>query len=138
MWHTFQKLRDVLGARQRRNTLLVFAMMLILGVLEAGGVASIMPFLAVLTHPAIVHSNTYLATLYSRLAFPNTNAFLIFLATVVFVVVVGRIAFTALTQYALVRYTAALSYALGTQLLEKYLRQPYVWFLNRASSDLGK
>jgi ABC-type multidrug transport system fused ATPase/permease subunit len=138
MLQAFRKLRNVLGARQRRNTVLIFAMMVILGLLEAGSVASIMPFLAVLMHPGIVQSNTYLAALYSRLAFSDTNAFLVFLAAVVFVVVVGRIAFTALTQYALVRYSAGLSYFLSTWLLEKYLRQPYVWFLNHHSSDLGK
>jgi ABC-type multidrug transport system fused ATPase/permease subunit len=138
MLQAFRKLRNVLGARQRRNTVLIFAMMVILGLLEAGSVASIMPFLAVLMHPGIVQSNTYLAALYSRLAFSDTNAFLVFLAAVVFVVVVGRIAFTALTQYALVRYSAGLNYFLSTWLLEKYLRQPYVWFLNHHSSDLGK
>ena len=138
MLQAFRKLRNVLGARQRRNTVLIFAMMVILGLLEAGSVASIMPFLAVLMHPGIVQSNTYLAALYSRLAFSDTNAFLVFLAAVVFVVVVGRIAFTALTQYALVRYSAGLNYLLSVWLLEKYLRQPYVWFLNHHSSDLGK
>lgn len=138
MLQAFRKLRNVLGARQRRNTVLIFAMMVILGLLEAGSVASIMPFLAVLMHPGIVQSNTYLAALYSRLAFSDTNAFLVFLAAVVFVVVVGRIAFTALTQYALVRYSAGLNYLLSAWLLEKYLRQPYVWFLDHHSSDLGK
>jgi ATP-binding cassette, subfamily B, bacterial PglK len=138
MLQAFRKLRNVLGARQRRNTVLIFAMMVILGLLEAGSVASIMPFLAVLMHPGIVQSNTYLAALYSRLAFSDTNAFLVFLAAVVFVVVVGRIAFTALTQYALVRYSAGLNYFLSAWLLEKYLRQPYVWFLDHHSSDLGK
>ena len=138
MLQAFRKLRDVLGARQRRNTVLIFAMMVILGLLEAGGVASIMPFLAVLMKPSIVQNNAYFAALYSGLAFSDTNAFLVFLAAVVFVVAIGRIAFTALTQYALVRYSAGLSYVLSTRLLEKYLRQPYVWFLDRHSSDLAK
>jgi ATP-binding cassette, subfamily B, bacterial PglK len=138
MFQKFRKLRDLLGARERRNGLLVFAMMLVLGLLEAAGVASIMPFVAVLLNPAIVHSNTYLAALYVRLGFSDAKAFLFFLAAMVFVVVVGRMAYTALTQYALARYSASLTYTLSTRLLEKYLRQPYVWFLHHHSSDLGK
>jgi ATP-binding cassette, subfamily B, bacterial PglK len=138
MFQTFRKLRDLLGVRERRNALLVFAMMVILGLLEAAGVASVMPFVAVVMHPGIVQSNAYLAALYERLAFSDTNAFLFFLAAAVFVVVVGRIAFAALTQYAILRYSTALSYSLTTRLLEKYLRQPYVWFLHHHSSDLGK
>jgi ABC-type multidrug transport system fused ATPase/permease subunit len=113
-------------------------MMLVLGLLEAAGVASIMPFVAVVMHPGIVHSNTYLGALYARLAFSDTNAFLFFLAAAVFVVVVGRIAFAALTQYAILRYSTALSYTLSTRLLEKYLRQPYVWFLHHHTAELGK
>jgi ABC-type multidrug transport system fused ATPase/permease subunit len=138
MRQTFQMLWELLDRRERRNSLLVFAMMVILGLLEGGGVASIMPFIAVVMRPGIVHSNRYLATLYERMAFTDTNSFLFFLAGVVFVLVVSRIAFAALTQYAILRYTNSLSYLLTTRLLEKYLRQPYVWFLNHHSSDLGK
>jgi ATP-binding cassette, subfamily B, bacterial PglK len=138
MFRTFRKLRNLLSARERRNALLVVAMMLVLGLLEAAGVASVMPFVAILMHPGIVQSNTYLAALYARLAFSDANAFLLFLAAMFFVVVVGRIGFAALTQYAMVRFTAALNYSLTTRLLERYLRHPYVWFLHRHSSDLGK
>jgi ABC-type multidrug transport system fused ATPase/permease subunit len=137
MMQTFRRLRNLLDVRQRRNAMFVFAMMVVLALLEAAGVASVMPFLAVLTHPDIVHSNAYLAALYEWLACSDTKMFLFFLAAMVLGVVVGRIAFTALTQYTILRYSSALSYSLSTRLLEKYLRQPYVWFLSHHSSDLG-
>jgi ABC-type multidrug transport system fused ATPase/permease subunit len=137
MFQTFGRLRNLLSKRERRNALLVFAMMLVSALMEAAGVASIMPFLAVLMHPGLVQSNTYLAALYGRLAFSDANAFLYFLAAIVFLVVVGRIALSALTQYAMIRYSTSLNYAFSTRLLEKYLRQPYVWFLHHHSSALG-
>jgi len=135
---TFRKLCNLLAARERRNALLIFAMMLVLGLLEAGGVASIMPFIAVVMQPDLVHRNSYLAALYERLAFSDIKTFLLFMAGAVFVVVVGRISFTAFTQYAIMRFSSSLNYALSTRLLEKYLRQPYVWFLHHHTSDLGK
>src|SRR5262245_41402039 len=138
MLQTFQKLRHLLTVRERHNTLLVFAMMVILGLLEAGGVATIMPFLAVLLKPELVRSSDYLAALYSRLEFADINGFLFFLALMFFIIVVGRITFAALTQYATLRYSAALGYTLSTRLLEIYLRQPYVWFLREHSANLGK
>jgi ABC-type bacteriocin/lantibiotic exporter with double-glycine peptidase domain len=138
MLQTLQKLQDLFDGRERRNGLFVLAMMLILGLLEGAGVASIMPLVAVVMQPGLVHSNHYLATAYDRLAFTDTNSFLFFLAFVVLVLVIGRITFAAATQYAILRYSNALSYSLTTRLLEKYLRQPYVWFLNHHSSDLGK
>jgi ABC-type multidrug transport system fused ATPase/permease subunit len=138
MSETFQKLRDLLSPRERRNALLVFTMMLILALLEATGVASIMPFVAVLLHPSIVQSNVYLKAAYEGLAFSDVKVFLFFLAAIMFVIVMSRIVVAALTQYAMSRYSSAVSYTLSTRLLEKYLRQPYVWFLDHDSSDLGK
>ena len=52
-----------------------------LGLLEASGVASIMPF---------VYSNTYIPR-YARLAFSDADTFLFFLAAMVFILVGGRI-----------------------------------------------
>ena len=138
MLETFRKLCDLLEARERRNALLVFSLMLMMGLLEAAGVASIMPFIAVLLKPDIVRTNKYLGALHSQLGFSTTDSFLFFLAATAFLVVVGRIAFSALTEYAVVRFATMRSYAFTMRLLEGYLRQPYAWFLYRHSSDLAK
>jgi len=134
---TFRKLRDLLDAKERRNALLVLGMLLGLGLVEAGGVVSILPFLAVLSNPQIIQTNQHFQAVFNALGFVDTASFLIFLGAIVFVVVVGRIAFTALTSYALVRYTEMRSFALSTRLLENYLGRPYSWFLNRHSANMG-
>lgn len=138
MNNTFKKLRDLLDVREQRHALLLFGMMLVLGVIEAAGVASIMPLMAVLLDPGLIHSNQILAATYKTLGFTTTSSFLILLVAVVFLILLGRIVFTALTQYAIARFSHMRSYALSTRLLENYLRRPYSWFLNRHSADLGK
>jgi len=47
MIQIIRKFRQLLDRRERRNAVLLFAMILCTGVLEAVGVASIMPFLSV-------------------------------------------------------------------------------------------
>jgi ABC-type multidrug transport system fused ATPase/permease subunit len=133
-----RKLRDLLTARERRNGLIVVAFMLVGGPLEAAGVVSIAPLLAVVVNPEIVHGDNLLGTAYKTLQFSNANAFLLLLAAVVFVLVVSRVLVSTLTQYVITRYTSGLIYSLTTRLLETYLRKPYVWFLNRHSAELGK
>lgn len=135
---TIGKLLDFLDRRERRNASLLFVMVLVMGLLEVVGIASIVPLIAVLSNPQIVHTNQYLATVYSGLAFTNTNSFLIFLSASVFMVVVGRTAFSAFTTYALTRYAHMRAHTISFRLLKNYLGRPYGWFLSRHSADMGK
>ena len=36
------------------------------------------------------------------------------------------------------RFTKMREYTIGRRLIESYLRQPYSWFLDKHSADLGK
>ena len=46
--------------------------------------------------------------------------------------------FKAITTYVQVRFVQMRQYSVGKRLIEGYLYQPYSWFLNHHSSDLGK
>lgn len=135
---TIGKLLYFLDRRERRNALLLLVMVLVMGLIEVVGIASIVPLIAVLSNPQIVHTNQYLATVYSGLAFTNTNSFLIFLSASVFIVVVGRTAFSAFTTFALARYAHMRAHTISFRLLNNYLGRPYGWFLSRHSADMGK
>ena len=138
MIDTFRKLYDLLEPRERRNALLLLVMTLIQGLVEAAGVASILPFMAVLSNPQLIHSNPYLAAAYNRLAFADQTSFLIFLGLSALMVLLGRIGVTALTSYATMRYTQMRSFTLSVRLLENYLSRPYHWFLDRHSAGMVK
>lgn len=138
MLDTYTKIRDLLDGAERRKAVLLFGMMLTMGLLETIGVGSVLPFVSVVTNPGIVETNAYLAALYHWLGFENTDAFMIFLGIGVFLLVVGSLAFKALTHWAIARYSYRRSYALSSRLLRGYLDRPYSFFLNRHSADLGK
>jgi len=138
MMDTLNKLLDLLERRGRRRALLLLGMVLIMGLMETLGVASIMPFMAVLVDPSVVETNRYLSTAYQVLGFATTNDFLVFLGAAVFVFVIGSTALKALTTWAMVRFNRMRGYIWSRRLFKGYLQQPYVWFLGRHSSDLGK
>jgi ABC-type multidrug transport system fused ATPase/permease subunit len=135
---TFLKLRALLSPREKRQALLLLAMMLVLGMVEMAGVASIFPLIAVLSNPGLVESNEWLKLAYDTLGFTSLNAFFIFLSAAVFALIVVRTLFTALTSYGLLRYAQMRSHGLSVRLLGSYLRRPYAFFLNRHSADMGK
>lgn len=138
MLETFRKLLDLLDARERRHALLLFTMILFVGLLEAAGATSILPFMSVLANPEIVQTNKYLAALHEFLGSPNKNSFLFFLAAIIFVIVATRVSFAAATQYAIARFYSMRNFSISSRLLGQYLRQPYAWFLGRHSADLGR
>jgi ABC-type bacteriocin/lantibiotic exporter with double-glycine peptidase domain len=109
--------------------------------LDMLGVASILPFMAVLANPELVQTNAVLNTAFqaaSALGIHTTQQFLFALGVLVFVLLVTSLAFKALTTYAQTRFALMRENSIGTRLVDGYLHQPYSWFLNRHSSDLGK
>lgn len=117
---------------------MLLGMILVMALLDVMGIASIMPFMSVLANPEVVETNRYLAAIYAYLGFESDESFLFFLGVVVFAFLVTSIVFKAFTTYVLLRFTHMRNYSLGKRLVAGYLSQPYDWFLNRHSADIGK
>ncbi len=105
------------------------------------GVASILPFMAVLTNPSIVETNFYLNSMFEFskiIGIENNQQFLFALGILVFITLLLSLLFKAFTTYFQVRFVMMREFSIGKRLVEGYLHQPYSWFLNRHSADLGK
>ncbi len=119
----------------------LMGMILMMAFLDMLGVASILPFMAVLANPELVQTNAVLNgafTLSRHIGIHTHEQFLFALGVLVFVLLVTSLAFKALTTYAQTRFALMREYSIGKRLVEGYLYQPFSWFLNRHSADLGK
>ena len=137
----FKKFIYLLSPQERKHAYLLLCMIVIMALLDMIGVASIMPFMAVLINPEIIETNIILNTLFKFLgAFgvETEKQFLFTLGVLVFVLLIASIIFKAFTNYLQLRFTNMREYTIGRRLVEGYLNQPYSWFLNRHSADLGK
>jgi ABC-type multidrug transport system fused ATPase/permease subunit len=137
MFQTFEKLRDLLTARERRRFYLLFGMMILSGLVEMFTISAMFPFLAIVARPEVVETNPTLAWIYDFFGFTSLNGFLIFAGIGVFAVVVLGLLFATLTQYAIFRFAAMRTVSISRRLLRSYLRQPYAWFLNQHSAAIG-
>jgi ATP-binding cassette, subfamily B, bacterial PglK len=136
-----KKLLYLLSSKDRKRASLLLIMVLIMALLDMLGVVSIMPFMAVLTNPEVVETNTILKTAFktaSIFGVETNRQFLFFLGVLVMVMLVVSLTFKALTMYVQVRFTSMCQYRIAKRLVEGYLYQPYSWILNRHSADLGK
>lgn len=138
---TINKLLDLLSPAERKRAAVLMVMMLVMALLDMLGVASILPFIAVLASPALVKTNPILSWAYqlsANVGVSSVEQFLFLLGFLVFVLLVFSLTFKALTTYAQTRFALMREYSIGKRLVEGYLHQPYSWFLNRHSADLGK
>ena len=138
---TFKKLLFLLTPHERKRAGLLLMMIIIMAFLDMIGVASILPFMAVLTNPGLIETNNILNIMFqasSIFGVENDQQFLFILGFFVFAFLITSLIFKALTSSAQVRLTQRLEYNIGKRLIEGYLHQSYSWFLNRHTADLGK
>ena len=138
---TFKKLLFLLTPVERKRAGLLLIMTIIMALLDTIGIASILPFIAVLTNPSLVETNIILNYIYqsSNIFGVKTNQeFIFFFGVIVLVLLIFSLTFKAFTVYAQVRFTEMREYSISKRLIEEYLNQPYSWFLSRHSADLGK
>jgi ABC-type multidrug transport system fused ATPase/permease subunit len=133
-----RQILSLLSPREKLSAYLCFAAMLLMAFVEVVGVASIMPFMAVLSDPDAVTHHARLAWIYHYMNFTDVHAFLIFLGFSVLGVLVISNIISMLTTWLMLRFTYARQYSLSLRLFHKYLYQPYSFFLQRNSSELGK
>jgi len=138
MFKSIQKLYKLLDTSGRRRSYLMLFLILKLALLEMLGVASVMPFVMVISNPEVVQTNAYLYSAYQYFDFKTTSQFMFALGLTMLMVLLLTLSYQALMTYLLERFIHNQSYILSRFLVESYLRQPYDFFLNRHSADLGK
>lgn len=128
----------LLSPKERGQAYRCFAAMLMMALVEVVGVASIMPFIAVLSDPESITHHAKLALLYNKLHFTDPHQFLIFLGLLVLGILVVGNGISMFTTWSIFKFTYAREYSLSTRIFKHYLAQPYLFFLNRNTSELSK
>ena len=133
-----KKIIKLLSHREQKIGFMLLLMTLVMAFLDMIGVASIMPFIAVLANPQIIETNLILSKLFIFFEFEKKDDFILFLGLAAFALLVFSLAFKSLTTYMQLRFALMHEYKLGKRLVEGYLYQPYKWFLNRNSAEISK
>ena len=138
---TLKKILFLLTPYEKRNAAFLLLMILLMAVIDMVGVASILPFMAVLVNPSIIEKNIILINLFEALKIfgvENNQHFLFALGILVFIILIFSLTFKTITSYMQVRFAEMLEYRMSKRMVEGYLHQPYEWFLNKHSAELGK
>lgn len=138
---TFKKLLFLLNTHEKKSAGLLLIMIIIMTLLDVIGVASILPFMAVLTNPNLIETNFILNAIYKEFrifGIQNSQQFTFALGFLLFFILIISLIVKAIITYVQLQFVQLLEHSIGKRLVEAYLHQPYDWFLNRHSADLGK
>jgi ATP-binding cassette, subfamily B, bacterial PglK len=132
-----RKLREILTRREKIQLAILLIAIIIMAFAQAIGVASVMPFIALVMEPEIVFDNQWLTWAYEIFNFRSLNRFIIFSGVVMFSVIIFSNTISAFATWLKLRFAWMNNHRLSRRLLEKYLSMPYTYFLNQNSSELS-
>ena len=132
------KLVSLLSREEKISGIKCLILMFFMGIFDVIGVASVLPFISLVSEPEIIFTNEYLYMIYSTLKFTDDRAFLMFSGLMVIALIITSTIFRAFTIYMIYRFSFNREYSISLKLIEGMLNQPYSWFLNQHGSDMGK
>ena len=135
------KILFILTTQERKKIFLLLFMILVMALFEMVGVASIMPLISVLVNPEIIETNNILNIMFqtsNKLGVETKQHFLFFLGILCFSLLILSICLRGLTTYVQVCFNTMCRHNTAKRLMEGYLKQPYSWFLNHHSAEMGK
>lgn len=133
-----RQLYSLLTASEKRYLYVLAVMLTGMAGFEVVGVASVMPFLALVGDPQLVTTNRWMAEVYNWFGLESEKTFVIYcgLFSLAMLLVSNGVRFLA--SWAQLRFAHMTNYALSTRLFRLYLMQPYSFFLTHNSSEIGK
>lgn len=134
----YNNLKIIFNKKEQKELIFLFIGILFMGFLEVVGVASIGPFMAIISTPELIHENKYLSFIYVFVNAKNDQSFIILIGVSVIVVLLFSNVYQAYMTWKITHFTQFQASRLSTQLLRQYLMQPYSFFLNKNTSELGK
>lgn len=138
MMSNFHKIYYLFLSQNQFQIVMLLIALLGMAAMQTLGVASILPFVAVLVNPETIETNRYLAYSYKFIGLNNQNNFLLFLGTCTLAVLILSNMISALAIRSMIKFITMQEHLLSQKLFEKYLHKPYTFFLSRNSSELTK
>jgi len=133
----WKKVWAMLDAKERQNSWVTLAVVILGALSSALMVGSVLPFLSVLSDPSAIGRVPVLSWTYETLGFTDSYAFLVALGLASFIVIIITSFIQIVKAYVMARYAMMRVHSISHRLLTTYLSQPYPYFLNRHTGEMS-
>lgn len=132
---------DIWKILTQKDKYVIYGFLILLifqGGFELIGVISVVPLFSVISNPQLIETNSNLNYLYNNFNFTNLSQFIIFLSVSALLLISFRILITFTSNFLIHRFIRLRNHQISLRLLKSYVAQPYNFFLEKHSSELGK
>ncbi|MDN3019198.1 ABC transporter ATP-binding protein [Paenibacillus sp. BSR1-1] len=130
------KVLQLFNKKEKKSFYFLFILMLISTLFETIGIGLIVPFVAIVTNPKLIHDHFLLSKIYQFFHFQSNTGFLIFTTMVLLSVFFMKNLYLIYSQYIQYRFIFQQQIKLSKRLLHHYLTSQYEFHLQRNSSEL--
>jgi ABC-type multidrug transport system fused ATPase/permease subunit len=127
---------------EKKNFFILLLLITLMNIVDILGIASVVPFVVILTNPEILNSNSDFSYYINQLKIffvINTHFELVFLTGCIFLFfLISSIVFKSIVVFLQIKFSYMREHSICERLTLHYARQNYVRFLNRNSADLTK
>lgn len=127
IFEVVKKALTLFGPHFRIKFIYLMAFFLVSALIQILGVASIGPFIAILSSPDTIHANEFLSYLYARFSFSNNNEFIVFCAIISLSMIFVSNLVSVVTLWLLMRFSVFFGEDLQARLLLNFMGRPYVY-----------
>jgi len=127
--------------KDRKNLFFLLILIFLMASLDVLGVASVMPFVSLLTDPEIIHKNetyAYFFEIFKGFGTSSIKDFTFFTGILLVCFLLFSQLFRAFTLSMQLSFVNSKEHSLGVRLTEIYLKQSYKWVLDKNVSELNK
>lgn len=136
MFHIIKKFHVILDKRQKSRIAIITIMMIMGAFLETLSVGLILPLVSAVTTPDIIESNDKVKFVCDVFAIQSSKTFMILVIGALIFVYVFKNIYLFCEYYVQYRFICNNRFAVQRQLMEKYLRSAYEYFLYVDSGEI--
>ena len=131
-------LRRLLVPQDRMALALVLAAAVVMALLEAVGIATILPFMQLVADPGMIEDKAWLRWIYDALGFTSTRQMLLWAGATALLLYTTAALFTLFTTWMIQRTVWSIAHRISMRLVDSYSRLPYEFFHTNSPPELIK
>ena len=135
------KILGFLNKKEKQRSFILFILILLTGFVDTLGIASIFPFISILSDPNLINTNptlNFLSIKFDQLGITNYFPFQKIFGYGILIFFIISIFLRSITNYLQIRFVNMREYSLSKRILNYYLNQKYSWFTQQSASNLSR
>ncbi len=136
MFRIINKIRIILNKKQKTRIFFITIMMIFGAFLETLGVGLLLPLVSAVTTPDLIEKNETVKYVCNIFDIHSTKTFMILIIVMLIFIYIFKNIYLFLEYYVQYRFICNNRLAIQEQLMERYLRRPYEYFLYAESGEI--